>query len=155
MERSDIREKAPGFRCAQSGLLQRQDDPEASFATELFTALPAGSVHPYYFPLALVRHGPMLRREFVTLVGAAAFAWPLSARAQQPPRQRRIALFHPAIPTRLLTETGGGSAWRAFFRELRRLGYVEGENLIIERYSAEGHHERYADLAREIVARIA
>jgi ABC-type uncharacterized transport system substrate-binding protein len=47
----------------------------------------------------------------------------------------------------------GGSAWRAFFAELRRLGYVEGENLIIERYSAEGHHERYADLARQIVAR--
>jgi ABC-type uncharacterized transport system substrate-binding protein len=39
------------------------------------------------------------------------------------------------------------------FRRLRRLGYVEGQNLIIERYSAEGHHERYADLAREIVAR--
>jgi putative ABC transport system substrate-binding protein len=33
------------------------------------------------------------------------------------------------------------------------LGYVEGENLIVERYSAEGHHERYADLAREIVTR--
>ena len=33
------------------------------------------------------------------------------------------------------------------------MGYVEGENLNIERYSAEGHHERYADLAREIVAR--
>jgi putative ABC transport system substrate-binding protein len=32
------------------------------------------------------------------------------------------------------------------------LGYVEGENLIIERYSAEGHHERYADLARQIVS---
>src|SRR5436853_5885990 len=65
----------------------------------------------------------------------------------------RIAIFHPAIPTTLLTETGGGSAWRAFFGELRRLGYVEGENLVIERYSAEGHHERYADIAREIVAR--
>jgi putative ABC transport system substrate-binding protein len=39
------------------------------------------------------------------------------------------------------------------FRRLRRLGYVEGSNLIIERYSAEGHHERYADFAREIVAR--
>ena len=62
-------------------------------------------------------------------------------------------MFHPAIPPALLTETGGGSAWRAFFGELRRLGYVEGENLLIERYSAEGHHERYADLAREIVAR--
>jgi putative ABC transport system substrate-binding protein len=47
----------------------------------------------------------------------------------------------------------GGSAWRAFFAELRRLGYIEGENLIIERYSAEGHHERYADLAQEIVSR--
>ena len=38
------------------------------------------------------------------------------------------------------------------FSELRRLGYVEDGNLIIERYSAEGHHERYADLARQIVA---
>jgi ABC transporter substrate binding protein len=33
------------------------------------------------------------------------------------------------------------------------LGFVEGENLVVERYSAEGHHERYADLARQIVAR--
>ena len=92
------------------------------------------------------------RREFITLLGAAAAAWPLTARAQQPATRRRIAIFHPAIPVALLTETGGGSAWRAFFGELRRLGYVEGENLIIERYSAEGHHERYADLARQIVA---
>jgi ABC-type uncharacterized transport system substrate-binding protein len=92
------------------------------------------------------------RREFIALLGGAAVAWPLAARAQQP-AARRIAIFHPAIPTALLTETGGGSAWRAFFGELRRLGYVEGKNLIIERYSAEGHHERYADLAREIVTR--
>jgi hypothetical protein len=48
---------------------------------------------------------------------------------------------------------GWRSAWRAFFAELRRLGYVEGENLIVERYSAEGHHDRYAPLAREIVTR--
>ena len=63
----------------------------------------------------------------------------------------RLALFHPAIPANLLTESGGGTAWRAFFGELRRLGYVEGQNLLIERYSAEGHHERYGDMAREIV----
>src|SRR4030088_1467343 len=93
------------------------------------------------------------RREFITLVAGAVAAWPLPARAQQPATQHRIAIFHPAIPTTLITETGGGSAWRAFFAELRRLGYIEGENLIIERYSAEGHHERYADLAREIVTR--
>ena len=84
------------------------------------------------------------RRQFITLIGGAA-TWPLAARAQQPKTQRRIAIFHPAIPVALLTETGGGSAWRAFFGELRRLGYIEGENLIIERYSAEGHHERYTE----------
>ena len=95
----------------------------------------------------------MRRREFITLLSGAAAAWPLTARAQQPATQHRIAIFHPAIPTTLLTETGGGSAWRAFFGELRRLGYVEGGNLIIERYSAEGHHERYAGIAREIVIR--
>src|ERR1700738_4167331 len=94
----------------------------------------------------------MKRREFVTLLSGAA-AWPLAVRAQQTATQHRIAIFHPAIPTTLITETGGGSAWRAFFAELRRLGYVEGENLIVERYSAEGHHDRYADLAREIVTR--
>jgi putative tryptophan/tyrosine transport system substrate-binding protein len=93
----------------------------------------------------------MRRREFtagVLLAAATRSAW-----AQQRATQHRIAIFHPAIPTTLLTETGGGSAWRAFFAEIRRLGYVEGQNLIVERYSADGHHERYADLAREIVTR--
>jgi putative ABC transport system substrate-binding protein len=91
----------------------------------------------------------MRRREFTAGVLLTAVPWPV--RAQQRATPPRIAIFHPAIPTTLLTETGGGTAWRAFFSELRRLGYVEGENLIIERYSAEGHHERYANLAREIV----
>ena len=91
----------------------------------------------------------MRRREFTA--GLLLTAATLPARAQQRPIPR-IALFHPAIPTSLLTETGGGTAWRAFFQELRRLGYIEGQNLAIERYSAEGRHERYADMAREIVA---
>lgn len=95
----------------------------------------------------------MRRRGFIALTGGAAAAWARAARAQPSAKQPRMAIFHPAIPTTLLTETGGGTAWRAFFGELRRLGYVEGKNLIIERYSAEGHHERYAPLAREIVTR--
>jgi putative tryptophan/tyrosine transport system substrate-binding protein len=95
----------------------------------------------------------MNRRDIITLIGGAAASWPLATRAQQSARQQRMAMFHPAIPPALLTETGGGSAWRAFFGELRRLGYVEGENLIIDRYSAEGRHERYAEVAREIVSR--
>src|SRR4051794_7615204 len=80
----------------------------------------------------------MRRRGFIRAFAGSAVAWPITSRAQQPARQPPIAIFHPAIPTTLLTETGGGSAWRASFAELRRLGYVEGENLIIERYSAEG-----------------
>src|SRR5262249_17791597 len=100
----------------------------------------------------VLREDTWQRREFITIIGGAA-AWPVAACAQRRATQNRIAIFHPAIPTTHLTETGGGSAWRAFFAELRRLGYVEGENLVIERYSAEGHHERYADLAREIVTR--
>ena len=95
----------------------------------------------------------MKRREFIHALACAAGAWPVTVLAQQPATRHRIAMFHPAIPTTLLTEAGGGSPWRAFFVELRRLGYVEGKNLIIERYSAEGHHERYADIAREIVSR--
>lgn len=91
---------------------------------------------------------PMRRRDFIA--GMMLGALPCSARAQQ--RTYRIAIFHPAIPTTLLTETGGGTAWRAFFSELRRLGYIEGENLIIDRYSAEGHHERYTQSALEITA---
>jgi putative ABC transport system substrate-binding protein len=94
----------------------------------------------------------MRRREFTAslLLAAAALQ---SALAQPRATPARMALFHPALPTTLLTETGGGSAWPAFFLELRRLGYVEGRNLIIERYSAEGHHERYGDIVREIVSR--
>ena len=91
----------------------------------------------------------MRRREFTA--GVLMLAAMRPARAQQRTTPRRIAIFHPAIPVASLTETGGGSAWRAFFGELRRLGYVEGQNLLIERYSAEGHHERYADIARKIV----
>jgi putative ABC transport system substrate-binding protein len=96
------------------------------------------------------RQGDQMRRREL-IAGLLLGAMPWSARAQQRATKSRIAIFHPAIPVSLLTETGGGSAWRAFFPELRRLGYVEGENLIIERYSADGHHERYADMAREIV----
>jgi hypothetical protein len=45
----------------------------------------------------------------------------------------------------------GRPYYRAFFEELGRLGYVEGQNLGVERYSGEGHPERYAELAHEVV----
>src|SRR4051812_40988432 len=94
---------------------------------------------------------PLKRREFITLLGGGAAAWPFAARAQQPARVYRMALHHPSHPTSELTENGGIPYYRVFFEELRRLGYVEGRNLTVSRYSSGGRTEQYTDLAREVV----
>src|SRR5882757_6781729 len=92
----------------------------------------------------------MQRREFITLFGGAAATWPLGARAQQPAKMKRIAIVSPATK---IGDMGvnGSRAYRLFFEELSRLGYDEGRNLVVERYSGEGRTEHYADLAREVV----
>ena len=93
----------------------------------------------------------MRRREFITLLGGAAAAWPLAARAQQVGKVNRIAVVHPSFPIADLSEMGSIVFFRALFIELRRLGYVESRNLVVERYSAEGRTERYAEIARDVV----
>ena len=92
----------------------------------------------------------MQRREFITLFGGTAATWPLAARAQQPAKMKRIALVSPAAK---IGDMGvnGHRIYRMFFEELSRLGYVEGQNLVVERYSGEGRTEHYADLARDVV----
>jgi putative tryptophan/tyrosine transport system substrate-binding protein len=91
----------------------------------------------------------MRRRDFITAFGDAA-AWPLAARAQQPAKMKRIAFVRPAGPVSEIS-VSGRPYFRAFFEELSRLGYVEGQNLGVERYSGEGRPERYAELARDVV----
>ena len=93
----------------------------------------------------------MRRREFIRLLGGSAAVWPLAVRAQQPAKVHRIAIVHPTASVADLTEAGDSAASRAMFKELRRLGYVEHQNLIVERYSGGGHQERYSELAREVV----
>ncbi|MFI5014224.1 MAG: ABC transporter substrate-binding protein [Hyphomicrobiales bacterium] len=95
----------------------------------------------------------MKRREFVGLIGVAAAAWPLVARAQQPRKQRRLAFVHSGIPADQLTETAGPFWVRRFFETLRGLGDAEGSDLIVERYSAEGRSDRFAALAAAVVSR--
>jgi len=93
----------------------------------------------------------MRRRDFsagLVLVVAAGLA---RAQAQAPPTQPRIALAHTGIPADQLIETGGVIWVREFLQELRRLGYADGRNLVVERYSAEGHLDRLADLARTVI----
>jgi len=89
----------------------------------------------------------MQRREFIAGLGATAL--PLGARAQQPAPTKRIAVVAPAGK---VADMKDGPIVKVFDEELNRLGYVEGKNLIIDRYSAEGHPERYGDLAREVVS---
>jgi putative ABC transport system substrate-binding protein len=73
------------------------------------------------------------------------------ARAQQPAKMKRIALVHPAEKVGNMT-ISGRPGFQAFFEELNRLGYLEGQNLVVERYSGEGRTDRYAQLARDVVS---
>ena len=72
------------------------------------------------------------------------------AHAQQPGKLYRIAIVHPSAPVADLTDTGS-PRFIALFKELRRLGYVEGQNVAVERYSGAGQTERYSELANEVV----
>ena len=86
----------------------------------------------------------MNRRSFITLLGgAAAAAWPLAARGQQPGKLPTIGFLGGQTPS-----TGG--QWAATFeRRLRELGWIEGRTVAIEYRWAEGRSERAAEIAAE------
>src|SRR5262249_60647228 len=88
-------------------------------------------------------------RVFFALV-AGAVAHPRAALTQQPTKIYRIAVVHPSDPVSQMTETSS-LLYRALFQELRLRGYVEGQNLVVERYSGEGRQENYARLAHDVV----
>jgi putative tryptophan/tyrosine transport system substrate-binding protein len=93
----------------------------------------------------------MRRRKFIALLGSAA-AWPVASQALQAAGDR-IVWVHPSAPLADLRETTSDRAYGAFLEELRRLGHVEGSNLILERYSGQGRVDQYAELARTVVQR--
>jgi ABC-type uncharacterized transport system substrate-binding protein len=86
------------------------------------------------------------RREFITLLGGAAVAWPLAARAQQP-AMPVIGYFNSATPE------GFSDYLRGFRQGLKESGYVEGENLAIEYRWAENQAERLPELTADLVRR--
>jgi putative ABC transport system substrate-binding protein len=88
----------------------------------------------------------MRRRQFLGVLSGAAAAWPLAARAQQSGKVYRLGQL-----------SGGTAASRiplltAFMRGMRELGYVEGQNLVVEHRYADGKFERLPTLAQELLA---
>jgi ABC-type uncharacterized transport system substrate-binding protein len=87
----------------------------------------------------------MKRREFITLLGGAAAACPLAARAQQARNQPTIGFL----------DVSKGSGWSnyfdAFVQRLHELGWIERKSIVIERRWAEGRSERYSEIATEFI----
>jgi putative ABC transport system substrate-binding protein len=88
----------------------------------------------------------MRRRRFISLLGGAAAAWPLPARAQQQPVRPLIGVLSPLSAASAARNIAG------FRSGLRDLGYLEGRNVTLEIRYGDGAPERMAPLAQELVA---
>src|SRR5262245_47780607 len=86
----------------------------------------------------------MRRREFIMLASGAAIAWPLAVRAQQPPRMLRLGIASASPRTAVFYAT--------FDQRLQELGYVEGQNLIVE-FRDLGDRGAYDEAVRELIRR--
>jgi putative ABC transport system substrate-binding protein len=86
------------------------------------------------------------RRDFITLLGRAAAAWPLAAHAQQPSKVWRIGFV--AGSKRLVPLESNPSA-AGFLQGMREFGYVEGSNFVVEWRFSGGRYELISDFATE------
>jgi putative ABC transport system substrate-binding protein len=87
----------------------------------------------------------MQRRQFLGILGGVAVAWPLVSRAQQVGKVYRIGILET------IAAAQNAANLDALRKGLRNLGYVEGQNLVIEYRSAEGRAEQFPKLASELV----
>jgi putative ABC transport system substrate-binding protein len=90
----------------------------------------------------------MKRREFISLIGGAAAAWPVAVRAQEPGRVRRVSVLLAFFDS----DPEGQPRIAAFQHELENLGWTEGRNIQIEYRWASGDADRFRAFAAELVA---
>src|SRR4030081_3718878 len=79
-------------------------------------------------PVEHMRSNRLRRREFITLLGGAAAAWPLAAHAQQPERMRRIGV----LMAQAADDPEGRTRVAAFLQTLHELGWIEGRNVRLD-----------------------
>jgi putative tryptophan/tyrosine transport system substrate-binding protein len=87
------------------------------------------------------------RREFITLLGGTAAAWPLATRAQQHDRLPRVGLVSVGA------EPSNPVVYVPFFEQMRQPGYVDGQNIVFERRFAAGRDELISDFTADLVRR--
>jgi hypothetical protein len=157
------------WELARNSSLWAAGTPLALHKTLLGRAWPSGcwrepprfrtiQVRPYDSPVALWQaesagnpsgeEVPMLgigRREFITLLGGAAAAWPVAARAQQPAKLPIVGFLGATTPSAQKKWTD------AFVQRLRELGWIEGRTIAIEYRWAEGRNERAPEIFAEFV----
>ena len=90
----------------------------------------------------------MRRREFITLLGGAAAAWPVAARAQQPDRMRRIGVLTPFAAD----DSEGHARLTAFAQGLQQLGWTVGQNIRIDYRWGDGKPASMRKLADELAS---
>ena len=89
------------------------------------------------------------RRQFISLLGGAAAAWPVAARGQQAERMRRIGVLMGGAET----DPEQGKRIGAFRQVLRGLGWIEGRNITIDSHYTAGEAARTQTLAKELIER--
>jgi putative ABC transport system substrate-binding protein len=89
-------------------------------------------------------------REFLIATAMLAAATRQAMAQQAAAKMRRVAMFHTGTKPEEL-RIGGDPTYASIFEELKRLGYVEGVNLIVDRYSAEGRFDRFPSYSTKLL----